>query len=448
MSGTSDNHRNPAAAVGASPFLRVPASLAVPFVLIAVFCLGAGAAHEPITTKVRFNKEVIRILQRSCLGCHRPGGIAPMSLASYEEARPWAKAIKEEMLEKRMPPWHAVKGYGEFRNAPSLTQREIDLVVNWVEGGAPKGDDKDLPQGPLYSDDWQLGPPDLVLTRDVLPPGDRLTESRSARNAPQDSDETLSNSDGFRAFLLPTGLKEDRWLRAIDLQRRDDSIVHWAKFYAVKLESGESKDGMDGERTASGPPPDANVVGTWIAGMRTVAFTDGVGHLLPAGSGILAIIHYRGSGDAVRGFNAVGLYFTKAAPRQRLRQVAITNAGVRIPAGAVDHRVVASTIVQDGGEAVAILPAVNPLLISLQATAYRPDGTEEILIWTRGYQFDWQPTYYYKRPVALPKGTRVEVIAYFDNSDGNRNNPNDPPRDQRWSDIAADALCALLVARE
>src|ERR1044072_1191171 len=117
-------------------------------------------AHEPITTKVRVNKEVVRILRRSCLGCHHPGGIA-MSPAAYEEARPWAKAIKEEMLEKRMPPWHAVKGYGEFRNAPLLTQREIDLIVNWVEGGAPKGDDKDLPAQPLYSNDWSPGKHDL-----------------------------------------------------------------------------------------------------------------------------------------------------------------------------------------------------------------------------------------------------------------------------------------------
>src|SRR5215510_5109118 len=97
------------------------------------------AAHEPITTKVRFNKEVVRILQRSCLGCHRPGGIA-FSLATYDEARPWAKAIKEEVLEKRMPPWNSVKGYGEFRNAQPFTQRDVDLLVNWVEGGAPKGD--------------------------------------------------------------------------------------------------------------------------------------------------------------------------------------------------------------------------------------------------------------------------------------------------------------------
>src|SRR5215510_16257808 len=135
-------------------------------ILTFAFCLFTfsftSSAHEPITTKVRFNKEVIRVLQRSCLGCHHPGGIA-MSLATYEEARPWAKAIKEEVLEKRMPPWHAVKGYGEFRNAPSLAQRDIDLIVNWVEGGAPKGDDKDLPEGPLFANQWSLGQPDLLL---------------------------------------------------------------------------------------------------------------------------------------------------------------------------------------------------------------------------------------------------------------------------------------------
>ena len=119
-------------------------------------------AHEPITTKVRFNKEVVRILQRNCLGCHRPGGIA-MSLATYDEARPWAKAIKEELLEKRMPPWHPVKGFGEFRNAPELTQRDIDLIVNWVEGGAPKGDEKDLPgyNNPFIDKTWLAFPKPL-----------------------------------------------------------------------------------------------------------------------------------------------------------------------------------------------------------------------------------------------------------------------------------------------
>src|SRR5512143_506952 len=120
---------------GVLAFIMLSSVCTLPFVL------RSGSAHEPITTKVRFNKEVIRVLQRSCLGCHRPGGIA-MSLATYDEARPWAKAIKEELLEKRVPHWHPMKGYGEFRNSPSLTQQDVDLVVNWVEGGAAKGEDK------------------------------------------------------------------------------------------------------------------------------------------------------------------------------------------------------------------------------------------------------------------------------------------------------------------
>src|SRR5712692_2867876 len=99
---------------------------------VLTFAPREGCAHEPITTKITFTREIVRILQPNCLGCHRPGGLA-MSLATYEEARPWAKAIKEEVLEKRMPPWHAVRGYGEFRNAPSLTQRDVDILVNWIE---------------------------------------------------------------------------------------------------------------------------------------------------------------------------------------------------------------------------------------------------------------------------------------------------------------------------
>jgi mono/diheme cytochrome c family protein len=369
------------------------------------------SAHEPITTKVRFNKEMVRILERNCLGCHRPGGIAPMSLAKYEEARPWAKAIKEEMLEKRMPPWHAVKGYGEFRNAPLLTQREIDLIVNWVEGGAPKGDDKDLPAGPLYSDDWTAGAPDLVL------------KPESARSVASDADERVS-------FTLPAGLKEDRWLRAIDLKPGNGSVVHCATFY------GEER----------GKPAPGPVLGTWVPGQRTVALPSGTAHLLPAGSRIVVKVHYRGAGEQTSDLSEIGLYFAKSQPRKQAREVAITSPDAVIPAGAKPHRIAASFTAQEDTEAVAIRPRAHPLVVSLQVTAHRPDGAEEVMIWTRGYRYDWQPTYYFKRPVALPKGTRVEVIAYFDNSEDNPNNPDSPPRQARWADLTPDPLCALIVA--
>jgi hypothetical protein len=343
-----------------------------------------------------------------------------MSLATYEEARPWAKAIKEEMLEKRMPPWRAMKGYGEFRNAPTLTQREIDLIVNWVEGGAPKGDDKDLPAEPLYSDDWQMGKPDLILKPDA------------ASQIAADADET-------RAITIATNLKESRWVSAIDLRPGNGAAVRSAVFYLSKEEPMMS----DGKAQTPASNP---MLGVWMPGQKTVALPEGVAQLLPAGSRIIAKINYRGAGEAVEDRSEIGIYFAKAPPRKQLQEIPITNADAIIPAGAEFHPVKASFTTQEDAEAAMIRPPANPLIVSFQATAHRPDGSEEVMIWTRGFGFDWPQAYYFKRPVALPKGTRVEVIAYFNNSDNNRNNPNSPPKQLQWSDISSDPLCSLFAA--
>ncbi len=353
-----------------------------------------------------------------------------MSLATYEEARPWAKAIKEELLEKRMPPWHAVKGYGEFRNAPSLTQRDVDMIVNWVEGGAPKGDDKDLPAAPLFSNDWQLGKPDLTLK-------------------PESESKVAADADEYRTLVLATNLKEDRWLTAIDLQPGNGAVVHCAKFYSLKSVPDAPATSMmqvrNEESLSSVDLRSAPVLATWKPGQKGIMLDDGVAQLLPAGSRIAVKIHYRGAGEASNDVSTVGLYFAKSPPRRPLQEIAITNADAIIPVAAEPSPLKVSFTTLSDAEAIAIRPRVHPLVVSLQATAYRPDGSEEVLIWTRRYQFDWEPTYYFRQPVALPKGTRVEVIAYFDNSEENQKNPNDPPKSVRWSELTPDPLCALLV---
>src|SRR6185369_17225435 len=175
------------------------------FLLLAIMSPGTGGAHEPITTKVMFNKEVIRILERNCLACHAPGKIkSDISLTTYEEARPWAKAIKEEVLEKRMMPFQAVKGYGAFLHDYTLPQRDVELLVSWIEGGAPRGEAKDYPKEEIdkliAGKEWNLGKPDLILTLDK--------ETRIGADGP---DET-------RCFSLPTNLKEDRWVNGLDFQ--------------------------------------------------------------------------------------------------------------------------------------------------------------------------------------------------------------------------------------
>ena len=410
--------------VSVSLRLRVAVTLSV---LAFLFCITLPSqAHEPITTKVRFNKEVVRVLQRNCLGCHHSGGIA-FSLATYEEARPWAKAIKEEVLEKRMPPWRAMKGYGEFRNAPSLAQRDIDLLVNWVEGGAPKGDDKDLPAGPLVSSDWQFGKPDLILT-------------------PAAEIKMAQGTDEFRTFVLPTNLKTDRWLTAIDLQPRNGAIAHCAKFYVLKSSDGDEAPMMPVKEVPRADLQNNIALATWMPGNRKMALDDGIAQLLVAGSRIAVTIHYHGSDEAATDLPMVGLYFAKSPPTKQLRYVALTGPDTVILPGDELRRSTMSFTTTNDTEAAGIRPTVHPLMTSLQATAYFPDGSQQVLIWTRGYQFDWAPTYFFRQRIALPKGTRIEVVTYFDNSDTNQNNPSTPAKPVRWSELATEPWCALLLA--
>ena len=423
---TSSRPRTLSAASSGQRYKRL--ALVLFALAVALMSFVFASAHEPITTKVRFNKEVIRVLQRSCLGCHRPGGIA-MSLATYDEARPWAKAIKEELLEKRMPPWHAVKGYGEFRNTPPLTQRDVDLIVNWVEGGAPKGDEKDLPNGPLLINDWQLGNPDLVVK-------------------PRSESKIAADADDYRVFVL-TSIKEDKRLVAIDLQPGNGTLAHCAKFYLVKGTAEAGAEPMVPVRMedtiGTGDLRSAVCLGTWIPGQRIAPLEEGLAYLLPTGSRVVVKMHYRGSGEAGGDLSTFGLYFAKTTPRSQVQEIPITSLDALIPVAAEPQPLRLSYTTQSDTEAVGIRPRVHPLLVSFQATAFRPDGSEEVLLWSRGYQFDWEPTYYFRQLVPLPKGTRIEVVAYFDNSEANQKNPNDPPKALRWSELSTDPLCALLV---
>jgi len=397
--------------------------------VLSVFLLGLaavlkplpGSAHIPITTKIMFDKEVIRILQRNCLECHRPGG-SSFSLASYADARPWAKAIEVELLEGRMPPWRPVKGFGDFIGAPAITQQDIDLVVNWVENGVPEGNPKDLPPSPLFSDDWRLGPPDVVLKTGTSP-------------------SVKPGADEYATFTMSTGLKEDRWIGAIDLRPGNGALVQSAAIYL-------ERNGMD----SAGGRPGAHLeeFGTWLPG-QTPYRLERAGWLLPAGSRIVLKIHYHGSDDQsdqpATDSSQLGIYLTKKPPPNELVDAALNCPDELIPVSSGPRRVAAVQTLSQAAEIVGIRPAASPLIASLQATAYKPDGTEEVLIWALGSGSDSTPDYYLRRPEMLPKGTRIEVAAYLDNSDSNRKNPNSPAKQLRWPDISSGPLCSFLLAR-
>ena len=377
-----------------------------------------SSSHEPVTTKVMFNREIVRIFQRHCLVCHQSGNITNISLATYPQARPWAKAFKEEVLEKRMPPYQAVKGFGHFRNDYSMTQHEIDQIVSWVEGGAPKGDDNDLPKLASGPDDWPLGRPDLIL------------ETKTEANI---SSSSTGRAPEYRCVVLPTNFKGARWLTAIDF-RQGSGAVHCASF---RIESPRPSANSSGCGAQSGSKDQAlGLLGTWMPGQTLSALPKNVARLLPAGSRIGLRIHYQKGSEAVLSQSSLGLYLASGlgmnGGMKPLHTVTLAAAAQDIPPGPDLYRVKLSHRMREAAEAITIRPLLFPLAKSVEVTARRPDGSVEVLVWARDYRYDWQPEYDFKKPVSLPAGTAIEVTAYLDNSDSNPNNPNRPARAIRF----------------
>ncbi|HEY8460517.1 MAG TPA: hypothetical protein VIM99_09070 [Blastocatellia bacterium] len=377
-------------------------------------------AHEPITTKVMFNKEVIRILERHCLACHAPGKIkSDIPLTTYEEARPWAKAIKEEVLERRMVPFQAVKGYGSFVHDYAMPKRDVELLVSWIEGGAPRGEAKDYPKEDIdkliAGKEWRLGAPDLILQPD------------------KETKIEAGGDDETRCFILPTNQKEDRWISAIDFQPGAGTVVHSASLFVVPPSGGKIRAETG---AANACPPGGVLIGQWAPGQAPSRLPSGAAIKLPANARILMQIRYRKNGQEASDRSSAGLYFAKGPVGKLVRHVAINAPPTVIPANAENHRIKASYAINRATEVVAIRPLLFPLAKSIEASAHRPDGSVETLIWAKDYRFDWQPAYFFKNPVALPAGARIEVTAYLDNSEAN---PNAPSVETRF----AGALCEL-----
>lgn len=395
------------------------------FFLLTLFWVSAvflprqsGSAHEPITTKVTFNKEIARIFQKSCWGCHTEGKVkGDIPLSTYEEARPWAKAIKEEILEKRMPPYQAVKGYGSFQHDYLLPQREVELIVSWVEGGAPKGEAKHYPAA---QNGWALGAPDLLL---------------------QPEKETQISGEGeevARCFTLPTGLMTNAWLQALDFQPGNGPLVQRATF-ALQTGAGDAC----GKVAAVGNP---HSLGQWVPGQAPLQLPLGTARLLPANAQIQMTIHYRLNGEAARDRSQLALYFAKpqakqAAPKA-VRNLSLTAAPIKLAAKEALQPVKATLTLTEAAEVIALRPLLFPFGQSLEVRALRPDGVSEVLIWARNYRYNWQPDYVLRRPVVLPRGTRIEATAYLANSDDNPNNPNEVAKELTFNA----PLCELLVA--
>jgi hypothetical protein len=370
----------------------------------------ATAASGSNAPKVTFTKDVAPILYKSCAECHRPGEIAPMSLLTYQEVRPWAKSIRERVVERSMPPWSADPKYGHWANDPRLSQQEIATIVEWVGAGAPKGDDKDLPAAPKFTDGWTIGQPDVVL---------------------QMQEEYTVPADGtvpYLYFSMPTGFTEDRWIQAMEIRPGNRSVVHHVIAYAQDPDLKDSNPGGEGELRRG-----RTHLGGITPNKTGIVYRPGTARLIKKGSNIVFQMHYTTNGQVAKDRTKIGFVFAKEPGRQALITGNAANARFVIPPGAPSHEVKASKTFDEDVLITSFMPHMHVRGKDFVYTAVYPDGRSEILLNVPKYDFNWQHTYIPKQPIALPKGTRLDCVAHYDNSPQNRFNP-DPAQAVRWGD--------------
>jgi len=333
-------------------------------------------SHNPTTTTVLFNREIASLLQRKCLQCHAAGKLA-MPLATYEEARPWAEAIKEETLARRMPPWQAERGYGAFSNDIGLTLREFEFLISWVDGGVPEG----LGDAPAFIDHgahWMLGPPDVVLT----PKQGAIVEARSG--------------PAFKRLIIETGLTRETWVRGFDFKPGDARVTR-AAFFSVA--------GTD------------QYLGGWTPWSSSTELPEGVAFKVPPRARIAVDVLYAGTMETVTDVPSLGVYMVSSAPAGAV-STSVLRPDVLIEPGLSGGRVAAELRIATSRALVSLRPEMQHGGRSLEIKLLRPDGSREVLLWVKNFRQDWQTPYVFRKPVALPAGSLLQATAYFDVAPG------------------------------
>jgi len=379
---------------------------------------------EPFT----FNRDVLPILQKNCQSCHRPGEAAPMSFMTWRETRPWAKAIREAVRLKKMPPWFADPHVGKFANDRSLRESEIETIVKWADSGAPEGSAKDAPAAAAFVDGWNIGRPDWVVE---MPSPIQIPDKGTVE---------------YTYVVIPSGFTEDKWVQLSEVRPGNRKALHHV--IAFVREPGakwlaDAKPGIPFIPKSDSPDRNSFRDGQWLIGYApgTVPdnHPDGEARLVKAGSDIILQLHYTATGKPETDQTRVGFRFAKEAPKQRVYTLAAGKGNFVIPPGADNHRLDAKFKVQHDMTLTALLPHMH---LRGKAFEYRlvfPDGRTEEILKVPNYSFSWQLTYVPEKPIFLPKGTLVECSAWYDNSANNPNNPDPKAEvhegDQSWDEM-------------
>jgi hypothetical protein len=401
-----------------------------------------GSSAEPAPT---FTRDVAPVLYKHCTECHRPGEIAPMSLLTFEDARPWAKSIREKVITGTMPPWHADPVHGRFTNDRRMTQDEKNVLVEWVAAGAPKGDPKDLPPLPVSPTGWTIGQPDAVVS------------------IPAEFPVPAEGEIAYQYFEAPTNFTEDRWIQAMEIRPGSRAVVHHVLVFSREpnptprasvmrpiadpsAPANPALSAVEGPPAAPSAPATGNtqsrqgasarrgpLLATTAPGMNATVLEPGTAMLVKAGSVLTFQMHYTPNGTATTDRTSIGFIFAKEPPRTEVRAGAFTNGRFVIPAGAPDHAVESGVTFLEDVTIYRIFPHTH---LRGKRWDYRltyPDGRTEVVLSVPTYDFNWQTDYVYAEPLKVPKGSMLRGVARYDNSLANPANP-DAKVDVRWGD--------------
>jgi hypothetical protein len=427
---------------------------------------------------VTFSEDVAPIVFNNCTSCHRPGESAPFALMNYTDVKTHAKLIATVTSAKRMPPWKTEGTDFELKSDRRLSDAQIQTIQKWVEAGMPEGDPAKMPKMPPFTQGWELGKPDLVVSMPV------------AYTVPS------YGRDIYRNFVLPLNLTEDKWVRAIDFRPTARGVVHHSLFYLDDTAAARAEDAKDptpgydggmsggvgvnrtslaslltrgGNGAASTDPrtsgqdagslPDAGGVvsrvsgglGGWALGARARALPDGLAYFVPKGSDLILSTHFHPSGKEEKETSTVGLYFTDKAPTKKFTGIQLPPvfgalAGLDIPAGDKQYSIHDTFVLPVDVKAFGTGAHAHYIAKDMHLTATLPDGTVKNLLWIKDWDFAWQEQYAYKDYVLLPKGTRLDGSVTYDNSVDNPRNPSNPPKRVTWGEQSTDEMGSVGIS--
>ncbi len=360
---------------------------------------------------ISYSDDLAPILQKKCVQCHQKGGIGPWAMEEYANIKTWSENIRNAIMMKTMPPWHADPAVGQFSHSRALSIEEQQTLIHWIDSGSPRGDKPD----PLLNTkkesiaEWPLGKPDLIIKVPSfkIPATGRLA---------------------YQYARFPVPVSEDTWVRAVHMKPSNRAATHHIFAFVEYPETLKHQQPVWAEG-ANG------YFAAYVPGYPIFPFPDNSGRFLPKGSEIVFQRHYLTLGYPSEDNLELGLYFHKSPPEMEYSIATAINMKLKIPAHAASHKETAEIIIQKPAQIHAIYPHMHYRGKSIRFTAHTPDGNQQPLLSVPNYNFHWQTSYQLAQPQSVPVGTKISVEAIFDNSILNPANP-DPGKAVGWGPLS------------